>query len=134
MEGISRVVVKRRKLIVLLTKLLTIVATICFFNVKINYNMTDYLPESANSTVALDIMEDEFGEAVPNCNVMVDDVSIIQAVDIKATLESIEGISNVTWLDDVVDIKQPLEVLDAARNVASRRGSKGSAETNEGYI
>ncbi len=113
MEGISRVVVKRRKLIVLLTMLLTIVATICFFNVKINYNMTDYLPESANSTVALDIMEDEFGEAVPNCNVMVDDVSIIQAVDIKATLEPIEGISNVTWLDDVVDIKQPLEVLDA---------------------
>ncbi len=113
MEGISRVVVKRRRLIVFLTMLLTVISVICFFNVKINYNMTDYLPENANSTVALDLMEEEFGEAVPNCNVMVDDLSIIEAVDVKETLESIDGIRNVTWLDDVVDIKQPLEMLDA---------------------
>ncbi len=113
MEGISRVVVKRRKLIVLMTLLLTVISAICFFNVKINYNMTDYLPESANSTVALNLMEDEFSEAVPNCNVMMDEVSIVEAVDIKGKLESIDGISNVTWLDDVVDLKQPLEVLDA---------------------
>ncbi len=93
MEGISRVVVKRRKLIVLITLLLTVISTICFFNVKINYNMTDYLPENANSTVALDIMEDEFSEAVPNCNVMMDDVSVVEAVEIKKTLESIEGIT-----------------------------------------
>ena len=112
MEGISRVVVKRRKLIVLLTLLLTVISAICFFNVKINYNMTDYLPENANSTVALDLMEEEFQEAVPNCNVMMDEVSIMEAVEIKGKLENIDGISNVTWLDDVVDIKQPLEVLD----------------------
>ena len=112
MEGISRVVVKRRKLIVLLTLLLTVISAICFFNVKINYNMTDYLPENANSTVALDLMEEEFSEAVPNCNVMMDEVSIMEAVEIKGKLENIDGISNVTWLDDVVDIKQPLEVLD----------------------
>ena len=87
MEGISRVVVKRRKLIVLMTLLLTVISTICFFNVKINYNMTDYLPESANSTVALDLMEEEFSEAVPNCNVMMDEVSIMEAVEIKGNLK-----------------------------------------------
>ncbi len=112
MEGLSRVVVKRRKLIVILALVLTLLGTIGFFNVKINYNMTDYLPANANSTVALDIMEDEFGEAIPNCNVMMDDVSVVEAMDIKSTLEGIKGISNVTWLDDVVDIKQPVEFLD----------------------
>nr|MCR5581781.1 MMPL family transporter [Pseudobutyrivibrio sp.] len=115
MEGLSRVVVKRRKLIVILALILTLLGAIGFFNVKINYNMTDYLPANANSTVALDIMEEEFNEAVPNCNVMMDDVSIVEALDIKSKLEGIDGISNVTWLDDVVDVKQPVEYLDQDR-------------------
>lgn len=112
MEGISRFVVKRRKMVVMLTLLLTVVFTVCFFNVKINYNMTDYLPENANSTKALDLMDEEFGEAVPNCNVMAENVSIVKALEIKAQLEDMEGISHVSWLDDAVDLKQPLEVQD----------------------
>ena len=112
MEGISRFVVKKRKMIVILTLLLTVIFTICFFNVKINYNMTAYLPEHANSTVALDLMDAEFGEAVPNCNVMMQDVSILKALEIKEELESVEGISHVSWLDDAVDLKVPLEMQD----------------------
>lgn len=112
MEGISRFVVKKRKMIVMLTLLLTVIFTVCFFNVKINYNMTAYLPEHANSTVALDLMDAEFGEAVPNCNVMMQDVSILKALEIKEELESVEGISHVSWLDDAVDLKVPLEMQD----------------------
>ena len=112
MEGISRFVVKKRKMIVILTLLLSVIFTICFFNVKINYNMTAYLPEHANSTVALDLMDQEFGEAVPNCNVMMQDVSILKALEIKEELENVEGISHISWLDDAVDLKVPLEMQD----------------------
>lgn len=113
MEGISNFVVKRRKLIVILTLILTVVFVVCFFKVKINYNMTDYLPEDANSTIALDMLDEEFGEAVPNCNVMVEDVSITQALSLKEQLENIKGVENVSWLDDAVDLKQPLETQDS---------------------
>ncbi len=112
MEGFSRFVVKRRKQVVGITLLLTIFFTICFFNVKINYNMTDYLPANANSTVALNIMDEEFGESVPNCNVMVEDVSIVEALEVKDKLSNIDGINDVSWLDDAVDLKLPLEVQD----------------------
>ncbi len=97
----------------MLTLLLTVIFTVCFFNVKINYNMTAYLPENANSTIALDLMDAEFGEAVPNCNVMMPDVSVLEALKIKAQLEEVEGISHVSWLDDAADLKVPLEVQDA---------------------
>ncbi len=100
-------------MIVMLTLLLTVIFTVCFFNVKINYNMTAYLPENANSTIALDLMDAEFGEAVPNCNVMMPDVSVLEALKIKAQLEEVEGISHVSWLDDAADLKVPLEVQDA---------------------
>lgn len=112
MEGISRFVVKKRKMIVILTLLLTVIFTVCFFNVRINYNMTAYLPEHANSTVALDLMDEEFGEAVPNCNVMMQDVSILKALEIKEELENVERVSHVSWLDDAVDLKVPLEMQD----------------------
>lgn len=112
MDTISKFVVKQRKLIVFLALALTVIFTVCFFNVNINYNMTDYLPKDANSTIALDVMDKEFGEAVPNCNVMVENVTIVEAMDVKAKLEGLEGVSKVSWLDDATDLKQPLETQD----------------------
>lgn len=69
MSKIADFVVKRKKVLVTMVLLLTVFFTICFFQVAINYNMTDYLPEHANSTVALNKLSEEFGEAVPNCDV-----------------------------------------------------------------
>ncbi|WP_078577676.1 efflux RND transporter permease subunit [Salipaludibacillus agaradhaerens] len=82
------------------------------FFVSVNYNMVEYLPDDASSTKALDIMEEEFEASVPNTRVMVKDVSLQEALVYKEQLESIEGVSDVTWLDDVMDLKIPLEMAD----------------------
>lgn len=112
MKTIRNLVIKRRGIVVAVSLLLTLIFGIAFFQVDINYNMTDYLPEDANSTIALQMMEKEFGEAVPNCSVLVEDVSIQEALQIKEELGQLEGIEQVTWLDDAVDLKIPLEVQD----------------------
>lgn len=92
---------------------MTVLFTFVFFTkVGINYNMTDYLPPEDNSTVALNTMSDEFGEALPNCNVRVENISIQEGLRIKQQLAGLESIEDVSWLDDVVDIKIPLEVQD----------------------
>lgn len=82
------------------------------FAVPVNYNMTDYLPESAPSTEAMDVMEEEFDEDVANSRVMIQDIRIPKALEVKEKLEEIDGVSDVTWLDDVIDIKTPLETAD----------------------
>ncbi|HLR51983.1 MAG TPA: MMPL family transporter [Candidatus Avamphibacillus sp.] len=74
--------------------------------------MTDYLPKSAPSTVAIDVMEEEFGGDVANTRVMIRDVSIQEALAFKEDMEAIDGVSEVTWLDDVIDIKTPIEMAD----------------------
>lgn len=113
MNGISDFVIKRKKLVVGFVLILTVLFTFIFFTkVGINYNMTDYLPPDANSTIALNTMSDEFVEALPNCNVRVENVSIQEGLQIKQQLSELEGIEDVSWLDDVVDIKKPLEVQD----------------------
>ncbi|WP_339149066.1 MULTISPECIES: MMPL family transporter [unclassified Sutcliffiella] len=74
--------------------------------------MVDYLPEDAQSTKAMEIMEKEFTGSVPDTRVMVTDVSLQEAVSYKERLEAIEGVAEVIWLDDVVDLKTPLEMAD----------------------
>lgn len=81
--------------------------------VAVNYDMNDYLPENAKSTIALDVMEGEFEGGIPNARVMIRDVTIPQALEYKERLEMVEGVTGVTWLDDAADVTVPLETLDA---------------------
>lgn len=92
--------------------LLTLLATIVQFGVAVNYNMVDYLPEDAPSVKAMEIMEEEFEGAVPNTRVMIHDVTIQEALGYKEKLSEIDGVSDVTWLDDAIDIRTPIEMAD----------------------
>src|SRR5699024_10915009 len=83
------------------------------FAVPVNYSMTDYLPESAPSTEAIDVMEEEFSGDVANTRVMVQDVTIQEALHYKEAIEAVDGVSDVMWLDDVIDIQTPVEMADA---------------------
>ena len=58
-------------------------------------------------------MEEDFGMAVPNARVMVDDVGVTEALEYKERLEAAAGVDDVMWLDDVADLSIPLEMLDA---------------------
>lgn len=101
-----------RKTVVGLFLALTVVGLMLWPSVGVNYNMIDYLPADAPSTQALAVMEREFSGSVPNVRVMVRDVSLTEALQYKERLAAVAGVTEVTWLDDVVDIKQPLATID----------------------
>lgn len=74
--------------------------------------MADYLPEHAQSTKALEVMDQEFEGSVPNTKVMMNDITVQEALIFKEKLAAIDGVSDVTWLDDMLDIKMPIEMAD----------------------
>ncbi|MGI6153176.1 MAG: efflux RND transporter permease subunit [Christensenellaceae bacterium] len=112
MGKFAHFVVHHKKLIIILFVAVAIVCTFLTMFVGVNYNMADYLPPDAQSTHAIEIMADEFGGNMPNTNVMVKDVSIQQALQYKQALFEVDGVSEVLWLDDTIDIVQPLEMAD----------------------
>ena len=57
-------------------------------------------------------MSQEFDQAVPNARALLHNVTLQQAIDYKHRLAALDGVSGVLWLDDVADLKQPLEMLD----------------------
>ncbi len=93
---------------------LTIIAIIAQFFVSVNYNMVDYLPEDAPSSVGLEEMQREFTSSIPNTNVLIRDVTVQEAIDYKEQLSEITGVTDVTWLDDIMDTRIPLEMADEA--------------------
>lgn len=105
-------VVKYPKLILSIFTVLVIVCGICKPFVSVNYDMNEYLPEETESTVALDKMHEEYTGGIPNARIMLRDVAIAEALSYKEKIEEIDGVSEVTWLDDAQDITKPIEVMD----------------------
>lgn len=112
MHYIADFVIRFRKPILLLFAVLIVVGALGVFTLRVNYNMTDYLPPQANSTLAIDAMGESFDEEMPNATVMVPVGSVVEALEYKERIEAVDGVSSVVWLDDSMDLKLPLETQD----------------------
>jgi predicted RND superfamily exporter protein len=112
MNRFAHIIVSHRKAIMAVFLVATLVCAPLALLVKVNYNIIEYLPESSQSTQAIKIMGEEFNDTVPNLQVMVRDVSLPQALEYKERFAAIESVASVLWLDDVIDLKQPLEIAD----------------------
>lgn len=112
MRKFYSIVVRKRKTVICFFLILSIISFFMKSMVSVDYDINDYLPDDSPSTIAIDILGQEFEGGIPNARVMVSDVTIPQALDYKEKLEAIDGVSAVTWLDDSVDIIAPLDNLD----------------------
>lgn len=106
-------IVNHQNLIIVVFLTLFIICLMCKQFVAVNYDMNDYLPKKSASTQALDLMDQEYGGGIPNARVMVQNVTIPEALEYKEKLLAVDGVTDITWLDDVVSVTVPLETLDA---------------------
>ena len=118
MNQFTHGVIKHRRIILIIFTVLAILSAVMATTVSINYNMVDYLPKKAPSTMAVRIIEDEFVGDMPNARVMINDVSILEALEYKERISNIDGITSVSWLDDIIGLDSlqtlPLEFQDKA--------------------
>lgn len=105
-------IVDHQKLIIAIFLILFAVCAVCWQFVAVNYDMNDYLPPESASTKALDLMKREYDGGIPNARVMVRDVSVPEALEYKEKLLAVDGVTDVTWLDDAASVTVPLETLD----------------------
>ena len=112
MDQFSNFIIQHKRLVIFIFIAVVLVCLFLMLFVDVNYNMVDYLPPDAQSTIALKIMNSEFTEPMPNASVMVNDVTLMEALEYKQKLTSIHGVTQVMWLDDMMDLKQPLEMGD----------------------
>ena len=112
MNRFFRGVLSHRKFVIALFVCCAIAGAILSLGVKVNYTFADYLPQNTASTVALETMNEEFDGGAPNARLVIPDVTIPEALEMKEKIGGIDGVDGITWLDDAADIEGPLELIE----------------------
>ena len=112
MRKFYEAIVDHKKTVIVFFTIAMIISALCSTMVNVNYDINDYLPDGTASTVALDKMNEEYDMSIPNARVMVSNLTVAEALKMKEKLSEIDGVDDVTWLDDAIDTDIPLETAD----------------------
>lgn len=110
MEKIASWIVKKRRQIGILFIGFIVVSLILIPKVRINYDLSEYIPDSEKAKQGLNIVKNEFGMQ-SFARAMVNHVTLVQAKEYKDAIAKVDGVDMVVWLDDSVDINRPLDFI-----------------------
>lgn len=113
MERLFRGILRHRKVVIGVFVALTVICACLIPQVKIDANMSDYLPPTAKSSQDLDAMKRIYGNDITNARVYVTGISLPDAKALDKRLKGEKDVVSVTWLGDEADVDQPLETQDA---------------------
>ena len=102
---------RHKKLLYFTFLILIIICAAMATTVDVNYDMTQYLPEDSITKRSISTLKSEFSYP-GTARVMISDVTMLEAAEVKKEIEAIDGISTVLWLDDYADITEPEEFID----------------------
>ena len=71
--------------------------------VNVNYDLTEYLPDTVQSRQGLNIMEETFGYP-GTARVMIKDATLYEAKAYKDRLEKVDGVDQILWLDTAANV------------------------------
>ncbi|MGL6108257.1 efflux RND transporter permease subunit [Romboutsia sp.] len=112
MKWLTEKILKNKAIVLIIFLLALIFSVFSSKLVKVNYDLADYLPEDSHSTVSLEVMNKEFEKGPPNLRVMLEEMSIPKVLEYKDRISKVDGVKEIQWLDDSVNINQPIEMID----------------------
>lgn len=111
MERFANAILKYKKTVLIVFAFAAVACAFCMPLVQVNYDLMDYLPDEAPSTIALNVMDDEYDKGPANARVVVENVTIPEALAYKAKIAQVDGVKEVLWLDDVQSVAVPIETM-----------------------
>ena len=124
MNRISNLVVKKPKLIILISLLLLIPTLVSYIFTNINYDILTYLPSHLDSVKGEKILEEDFNAGsmtIVLVRTVTDNggkVSPNTVVKLKNQISEIDHVYNVLWADNLIDSSVPGDILpDDIKNV-----------------
>ena len=110
MERIAKKIANHSKLILLLAVILLIPSVFGYFNTNINYDILSYLPNNISTTKAEKILKDDFGCGTLSM-LIVENMDDKDVAKIKDKIAKVDGVADVLWVDDFMDLSVPKEIL-----------------------
>lgn len=129
MEKLAGFIVDQRKWVLCIFVALTVVSVILSHYVKMNYDMTTYLPEDSSAKQGVAVMKDEFKETTA-LSIMLQDLSEEQKQQVLDQLKAIDGVDSVTYEADSEDYNKDGYSLFTV-NIADKSYSARAAKVLE---
>lgn len=110
LDKISKFISKHSGLVVIIAIILLIPSFFGMIKTKVNYDILSYLPEELDSSKGTKELEDTFQNAATTM-LIVEDMPPKYCEDLKEKIENIDGVSKAFWINSLVDISFPKEML-----------------------
>ncbi len=110
MKKLADFIVNQRNKILLIAILLLIPSVIGYARTKTNYDLLSYLPQDCESMIAQNSLADDFQLASTGM-LVVENMPDKNIEKLKTEIEEIDGVKEVLWRGDVLDIAIPKEAL-----------------------
>lgn len=110
MKKIKDFIINHSLMVVIISLILLIPATIGYYKTKINYNILVYLPEDIDTIKGQDILTNDFGIGAFSF-VMVDNMSNYDILKLEDKIKKIDSVNAVISLADITDTTIPISML-----------------------
>lgn len=106
MKKLSQQILKFKNLIIILFTAITILNLFLIDKVTTNYDLSDYLPEEVESLTAAKEVIKAYGDENPDIKLVIPEVSMEEAMFYKQEIINVEGVKQVLWVDDYVNLEE----------------------------
>lgn len=110
MERLAKFIVKHRAKIGVFFVVALVISLLLMPKVSVNYDLSEYISDDEPAKHALNTVRDEFGMQ-GFAQLMLNDVTLIEAKNIKDKITNVDGVDMVLWLDDECDVYQPMAFI-----------------------
>ena len=110
MNKVSKAIAQSRMLILVIAFLLLIPSVLGYLKTDVNYDILGYLPDELDTRIAQSILKDDF-----DCGslgmLIVENMENKDVSKLKEEVKKVEGVNDVIWIDDAIDLSVPKEIL-----------------------
>lgn len=110
MRGLAKQIASKSKFILIVAILLLIPSAIGFIKTDINYDILSYLPDNISTTQAEKILKYDF-DCGSLSMLIVENMEDKDVAKLKEKIKEIDGVKDILWIDDFLDLSVPREML-----------------------
>ena len=117
MDKIFAFILKKPKLVIIVSLILLIPSLIGYIFTDVNYDLLSYLPDGLDSVKGQQVLSETY-HVDSTTMVIVENMQSKRVVELKEKIAEVENVASVLWYDDLIDTSIPFDILpDEVRNV-----------------
>lgn len=112
LEKIAKTLTRKPLIVLIVALALLLPSAVGFAATRVNYDILTYLPEDAESSQGIQLLEEPFHMAATSM-LIIEDMPAAWSNELLNEIKQIDGVSNTLWLSNLVGVQVPTDMIPA---------------------